>query len=273
MSYWTGKSVVVTGGARGQGAAEVVALTAAGAHVHAVDVHPEDSHWWVDLIEQVGDGRRLLNTIVADVATESGWETVADAVRDCGVPLAGLVNNAGITLRKTLSETTLPEWDRVMGINLTGAYLGIRTLAPLLEDGGAIVNISSTAGLTGYFSAAYTASKWGLRGLTKASALELAPRNIRVNCICPGLVETPMMNSANAVHDLDTARLLHDGNRDATLLDRGAHPAELAAAALFLLGPDSSFVNAADLPVDGGMIGGGIYWRIGKATGNLGARP
>ena len=270
MNYWADKSVVVTGAARGQGAAEVLALLTNGAHVHAVDVHPEDSHWWADLVNQAGESRDRLVTIVADVSTESGWEKIAATVRASGLSVIGLVNNAGITLRKTVSETTLPEWERVMGVNLTGAYLGTRILTPLLSDGASIVNISSTAGLTGYFSAAYTASKWGLRGLTRASALELAPRNIRVNCICPGLVETPMMNSANTVHDSNAARIFHDGNQEATLLDRGADPTELAAAVLFLLGPDSSFVNAADLPVDGGMIGGGIYWRIGKATGNLG---
>ncbi|QBJ96821.1 SDR family oxidoreductase [Rhodococcus sp. ABRD24] len=270
MSHWDGKAVVVTGGARGQGAAESLALLRAGARVYAVDVHPDGSDHWDKLRAESGPHSSRLETILADVASATDWARVADRVADAAVPLYGLVNNAGITLRKTVTETSLHEWDRVLNVNLTGAFLGTRTLSPLLVRGGAIVNISSTAGLTGYFGAAYTAGKWGLRGLTKASALELAPRGIRVNCICPGLVETPMIHAANSVHSTEDARVFHAGNLAATPLGRGGDPTELAAAVMFLLGPDSSFVNAADLPVDGGMVGGGIYWRIGQATGNLG---
>lgn len=172
-------------------------------------------------------------------------------------------------MRKTVTKTSPEEWNRLIGINLTGAFLGIRTLAPIMQDGGSIVNISSTAGLTGYFSAAYCASKWGLLGLTRAAAQELASRTIRVNSVCPGLVETPMVLKSNAEHDAAKAKAFFEGNRDATLLSRGANPDEVAAAVVFLLGPDASFITGADLPVDGGMTGGGIYWRIGKATGNL----
>ncbi|AQS50868.1 hypothetical protein PAEH1_03535 [Paenalcaligenes hominis] len=103
-----------------------------------------------------------------------------------------------------------------------------------MEENASIVNISSTAGLTGYFSAAYTASKWGLRGLTKAAAIELAPRKIRVNTICPGLVETPMMMEANSQHNSEQAKAFHEGNRQATPLDRGASPEEIAEVAVFL---------------------------------------
>ncbi|MBP6018918.1 MAG: SDR family oxidoreductase [Burkholderiaceae bacterium] len=267
--FWNGKACVITGGARGQGAAEVLRLLQAGATVFAVDVLPAMDSSWDELRAATQEFSDKLITHTCDVSKHSDWEILVHRIKEQGVPLYGLVNNAGITLRKTLSETEPEEWDHLLGINLTGPFLGIRSLAPMMADGGAIVNISSTAGLTGYFSAAYTASKWGIRGLTRSAAMELADRKIRVNCICPGLVETPMILQPNAQHDAEKAKLFYEGNRDATLLSRGADPDEIAAAVMFLLGPEASFITGADLPVDGGMLGGGIYWRIGKATGNL----
>lgn len=267
--YWSGKAAVVTGAARGQGAAEALRLLQAGAIVHALDVLPEDDETWTALRCAAGPAAQRLRVRVADVASEAAWQALAADIAADGVPLYGLVNNAGVTLRKTVTETTHAEWRRLLDINLDGPFLAIRTLAGLMPEGAAIVNTSSTAGLTGYFSAAYTASKWALRGLTRAASLELAGRGIRVNTVCPGLVETPMIMQPNAVHDAGRARLFYEGNRDATPLSRGADADEIAAAVMFLLGPEASFITGADLPVDGGMTGGGVYWRIGKSTGNL----
>lgn len=267
--YWEGKAAVVTGGARGQGAAEVLRMLRAGAVAYAVDVLPEADESWDELRAAAANWLDRLKIVRADVSKADDWDGLARRIEADQVELYGLVNNAGITLRKTVTKTTPEEWERLIGINLNGAFLGIRALAPLIRKGGAIVNISSTAGLTGYFSAAYCASKWGLLGLTRAAALELADQGVRVNSICPGLVETPMALRPNAEHDAAKAKAFFEGNRDATLLSRGADPDEIAAAVMFLLGPEASFITGADLPVDGGMIGGGIYWRIGKATGNL----
>ncbi|CAB3848199.1 Cyclopentanol dehydrogenase [Achromobacter anxifer] len=267
--YWNGKAAVVTGAARGQGAAEALRLLRAGATVHALDVLPEGDETWTALRCAAGPAAQRLRVRVADVASEAAWQALAADIAAAGVPLYGLVNNAGVTLRKTVTETTHAEWRRLLDINLDGPFLAIRTLAGLMPTGAAIVNTSSTAGLTGYFSAAYTASKWALRGLTRAASLELAGRGIRVNTVCPGLVETPMIMQPNAVHDAGRARLFYEGNRDATPLSRGADADEIAAAVMFLLGPEASFITGADLPVDGGMTGGGVYWRIGKSTGNL----
>lgn len=267
--YWNGKAAVVTGAARGQGAAEALRLLRAGATVHALDVLPEDDETWTTLCRAAGPAAQRLRVRVADVASEAAWQALAADIAAAGVPLYGLVNNAGVTLRKTVTETTHAEWRSLLDINLDGPFLAIRTLAGLMPAGAAIVNTSSTAGLTGYFSAAYTASKWALRGLTRAASLELAGRGIRVNTVCPGLVETPMIMQPNAVHDAGRARLFYEGNRDATPLSRGADADEIAAAVMFLLGPEASFITGADLPVDGGMTGGGVYWRIGKSTGNL----
>ncbi|MGO1543813.1 MAG: SDR family NAD(P)-dependent oxidoreductase [Gulosibacter sp.] len=269
MTYWIGKAVVVTGAVRGQGAAEVLHMLNLGAHVVAVDIHPATSPYWQQLHESSGTNSERLTSVVADIATTEGWDQVAATVTSTGVPLFGLVNNAGITLRKTVSATTPEEWERVLAVNLSGAFLGIHTLSPLFSTGASIVNISSTAGLSGYFGAAYSASKWALRGLTRSAAIEFASRDIRVNCVCPGLIETEMVNSPDPyVHGVDKMTF-HDANQAATPLQRGADPGEVARTVSFLLGPESSFITGADLPVDGGFSGGGLYLGIGKATGNL----
>jgi NAD(P)-dependent dehydrogenase (short-subunit alcohol dehydrogenase family) len=189
--YWSTRTCVVTGGAGGQGAAEVRNLIALGAAVVAVDRIPDDAPEWATLRQSADAGERLV-TVSGDITEDPTWDRVLDAVTRPDRPLAGLVNNAGITLRKTVTQTSLDEWENLIRVNLTGSFMGIRRLADSIVDGGAIVNVSSTAGLTGYFSAAYTASKWAVRGLAKAAAIELAPRGIRVNTICPGLVDTPM---------------------------------------------------------------------------------
>ncbi|WP_046867082.1 SDR family NAD(P)-dependent oxidoreductase [Microvirga massiliensis] len=264
-NYWGNKTFVVTGGARGQGAAEVNRLLALGSNVIVIDpLAPDSPDWAVDRTK--GDRLRMVSGSVAD---EKTWSETLNGVQAFGAPLAGLVNNAGVTLRKTVTETALPEWENLLSINLTGAYLGIRAVASVMMDGGSIVNVSSTAGLTGYFSAAYTASKWGLRGLTKAAAIELAARKIRVNTVCPGLIDTPMINRPNGGYNLDQARAFFEGNRSMTPLARGADPDEVAGAVVFLLGPDSRFMTATDLVVDGGMIGGGIYCHIGRSVGTV----
>jgi 3alpha(or 20beta)-hydroxysteroid dehydrogenase len=266
--YWSTRTCVVTGGAGGQGAAEVRNLIALGAGVVAIDRIPDEAPEWAGLRESVDADRRLV-TVSGDIVEDATWDRVLDAVAGLGRPLAGLVNNAGITLRKTVTQTSLEEWENLIRVNLTGSFMGIRRLAEAMVEGGAIVNVSSTAGLTGYFSAAYTASKWAVRGLAKAAAIELAPRGIRVNTICPGLVDTPMALTVKPGHDADQIKGWYEGNREMTPLGRGASPDELADAALFLLGPHSSFITGTDLAVDGGMIGAGIYTYIGQRSGTI----
>lgn len=269
LNFWTNKTVVVTGAVQGQGAAEAIALFDLGANVIALDIVPVDDQRWSSLRSHSAHASHRMTIRQLNVAQTSDWEELVTYLNAANIRIHGLVNNAGVTLRKTVRQTSPEEWRKLLAINLDGAFFGIHYLSTLMDDGGSIVNISSCAGMTGYFAAAYSTSKWALRGLTRAAAQDLAERNIRVNTICPGLVETPMIHAANAVHDIEKAKLFHEGNRQATLLSRGASPEEIASVALFLLGPGSSFITATDIPVDGGMTGGGIYWRIGQMTGNL----
>lgn len=261
--YWPGKAVVVTGGARGQGASLVSMLLREGAEVHVVDCLPRDDPAWQPLRDG-GMGPGCLVEWPQDVADAQGWDTLARTLGEAGAALVGLVNNAGITgPRNTVTNTVLADWERVLGINLTGAMLGIRALAPLMPRGGAIVNIASTVAMTGYYSAAYSTSKWALRGLTKSAALELAPRGIRVNCVCPGVVDTEMIHNSPAL----VAAL-----QNVIPMQEMAAPEQIADVVAFLLGPHSSYVTGADIAVDGGVTSGGIYWPVGLATGALRAR-
>lgn len=259
LDHWPGKAVVVTGGARGQGGALALQLLQAGAVVHVVDLLPADEPAWQSL-RAAAPGR-----LVAwrhDVADPQGWDALAAALREDGTPLHGLVNNAGITgARHTVTRAELGDWERVLAVNLTGSMLAIRALAPLMARGASIVNISSTTGMTGYHSAAYTCTKWALRGLTRSAALELAPRGIRVNCVCPGVVDTEMIRANAALF-----ATLHD----IIPMQHMAQPGQIAEVVAFLLGPQASYVTGADLAVDGGVTGGGIYWPVGRALGVLG---
>ena len=126
-------------------------------------------------------------------------EEVAEFAASLGNGVQGLVNNAGIPFRGRLGDMKVEDWNRVMGINLTGPMLGMQAIAPLMGPGASIVNTGSAAAVTPHYTVSYTASKWGLRGLTHVAATEYGPRGIRVNIVHPGYIETPMMAAAPAV--------------------------------------------------------------------------
>lgn len=259
--HWSGKAAVVTGAARGQGASFVLALLAQGAQVLAVDATALDSPDWTALQHSARALPGQLYVLQADVSDPQGWEAVTRWLDTLASTPWALVNNAGITGRRdTVTRTVLEDWERVLSVNLTGSMLGIRTMAPRMPRGGSIVNIGSTVGMTGYHAAAYSCSKWALRGLTRSAALELAPRGVRVNCVCPGVIDTDMIRGNPAL----VQALQH-----IIPMQQMAGAQQIAQVVMFLLGTESSYLTGADLPVDGGITGGGIYWPVGLATGAL----
>ncbi len=168
------------------------------------------------------------------------------------------MNNAGIPFRARLQELELADWDRVIGINLTGTLLGIQTVAPLMPAGGSIVNVSSIAGLSGHYAAAYTVSKWGVRGLSRVASLELGDRGIRVNTVLPGYIETAMTASA--------PEWFRAANIDQTPLGRTGTPEEVAPLVVFLISDESAFISGAEIVVDGGQTGHGGTKRFSDAS-------
>jgi 3alpha(or 20beta)-hydroxysteroid dehydrogenase len=241
-----GKVVVVTGAAQGQGAAEAAALAREGATVIAVDVRPA--------LEPV-DGVVYRDL---DVSSEEQWSELRDwLAREHGV-VHGLVNNAGIDHPERLGHITVADLNRVVAVNLTGPLIGIQTLSPLMTAGGSIVNVASIAAVTGHHPPAYTASKWGLRGLSRVASMELGPLGIRVNTILPGLILTPM--SAAAPEAMIGVIV------DDIPLGRPGTPADVAPLVLFLVSDESEWISGAEISVDGGWAAHGGMKRLSDAA-------
>jgi 3alpha(or 20beta)-hydroxysteroid dehydrogenase len=237
-----GRTFVITGAARGQGAAEAEILVREGARVIGADILDDLGSSLAARLSEAGPG--VMEYRHLDVSSEASWAGLAGSL-PAGA-LHGLVNNAGVPYRARLMDMDVAGWDRVIGINLTGTMLGMRTLAPLMPSDGtaSIVNIGSIAGLHAHHALAYTVSKWGMRGLTKVAALELAPRGIRVNAVHPGPIDTPIAEGADPVFLKVTV--------EQTLLGREGQPAEVAHLVVFLLSDLASYISGAEIPVDGG---------------------
>ncbi len=237
-----GKVVVVTGAARGQGAAEAEVIARAGATVLATDVLDDDGRALAGRLSAEGLDVEFSSLDVSDAAA---WEGLADRLRRGPGRVDALVNNAGIAARGRLPHVSAEEWRRAFDINVTGPLLGIQALVPLMPSGSSIVNICSVAAMSGHVAAAYTSSKWALRGLTRSASLELGPLGIRVNAVMPGLIETPLMENASPAF------------RGAALaeipLGRVGTVDDVAPLVAFLVSDGSAYLTGAEIAVDGGL--------------------
>jgi len=226
------------------GASHVRGFVAESANVVIADVLEQEG--WT-LASELGDHANFYRL---DVTSERGWAATLAAAEDIFGPVSVLVNSAGIVRFGPIAETEPAAWRQVIDINLTGMYLGIRAVLPSMRKagGGAIVNISSAGGMMAYpNTAAYVASKWGLRGLTKTAALELARDNIRVNSIHPGPVRTPMTAGPDAAAAIAAeARGL--------AIPRVAEPDEVTRMVLFVASDEASFSTGWEFIVDGGVL-------------------
>ncbi|MEV4282051.1 SDR family NAD(P)-dependent oxidoreductase [Actinoplanes xinjiangensis] len=249
MSRFDKQTVLVTGGTGGQGASHVRALHAEGANVVIGDI---DAERGADLVAELGEGARFVRL---DVSQEESWAAaVAETERVFGA-LTILVNNAGVQNPPALIESTdRATWARILDINLTGTFLGIKAAVPALRraGGGSIVNIASTMGVGGTaFYAPYVAGKWAVRGLTRTAALELGRDNIRVNAIHPGVVATPFITEPAAGSDAPIADFY---SPEPFAVPRLGQPADITALLLFLISPQAAFITGAEYVIDGGLL-------------------
>jgi 3alpha(or 20beta)-hydroxysteroid dehydrogenase len=242
-----GKTAIVTGAAQGMGAETARIFAEQGARVVLMDIQSDRGG---ALARDIGSPAVFAE---GDVRREADWaRTVATAcARFGGVDI--LVNNAGIWNVATLETLKRENLQEMLDVNLFGVVLGMQAVIPSMRErgGGSIVNISSVAGLQGTNGlAAYAASKWAVRGVTKVAAMELGLHGIRVNSIHPGGVDTPMSNP-NGI-----ARSVIDGYMKHVPLRRIAGPEEIARMSLFLASDEASYVNGTELVVDGGWAAG-----------------
>jgi 3alpha(or 20beta)-hydroxysteroid dehydrogenase len=234
-----GKVVIVTGGSQGQGAAEARVFAEAGAKIFVVDVADESG---TRVAAEIG-----ASYYHADVSNPSDWRELMASIMDAHGRLDVLVNNAAVHRFLSIEEETVEDFDRLIGVNLRGTFLGIKAaIAPMrVSGGGSIVNIGSIAGIRGFpLHASYGASKWAIRGLSKTAATELGPSGIRINVVLPGIIDSPMAWGGGQMPE------------DATFghlpLGRVGEVDDVANVVAFLASSASAYITGAEITVDGG---------------------
>jgi len=245
-----GKVAVVTGAGLGIGRATAVLFAKEGARVAVLDLDDNSGEETVQFIKGSGGEARFFR---ADVSYAADVEDAIDQVEKVFGRIDILVNNAGIYKKGDLFSTSLEDWNKLLATNLTGVFLCSKYCAEKMarQGGGVIVNVASEAGLVGIKGQiAYNVSKGGVIALTRSAAVDLAPMNIRVNCVCPGTTETPLVAKAiRADADPEAARRALESCRPANRLGR---PEEIAQAILFLASDEVAYATGSVLSIDGG---------------------
>ncbi|GHP14408.1 3-alpha-hydroxysteroid dehydrogenase [Lentilactobacillus fungorum] len=241
MAKLDGKVAIITGASQGMGASHARLFVSEGAKVVITDINEEKGR---ALADDLGDNAVFIKQ---DVASEDDWQKVVDQTVDKFGKIDILVNNAGISFNKSLAEITTADYLKIFQINQLSVFLGMKTVAPVMEKNGAgsIVNVSSMNGLVGG-AIGYTDTKFAVRGMTKAAALQLAHSGIRVNSVHPGVISTPM------IHQGDSEAVIKEFAK-AIPLQRVAEPEEVSKMVLFLASDDASYSTGSEFVVDGGL--------------------
>jgi 3alpha(or 20beta)-hydroxysteroid dehydrogenase len=244
MGLLDGKVAIITGAARGQGAAAARRFVEEGARVVIADVNDEAGK---ELAQELGEAAYYRHL---DVSAEDEWDVVVGEAVDTLGGLNVLVNNAGVLHFAALEETTLADYERLVRVNQIGCFLGMRAAARVMGQGGSIVNVSSVEGMAGMpLVVAYTATKFAIRGMTKVAALELGPKGIRVNSVHPGMIDTQMVHDALGGHDIDVTPVTRK-----LALRRVGKAAEIAELVLFLASDRASYSTGSEFIADGGSL-------------------
>lgn len=241
-----GKVAIITGAARGQGAATAKLFADAGAEVFLCDLLEDEGQAIAAEIGQAAKFRQL------DIASKNAWLGLVEEVERIAGGVDILVNNAAIADSTPFLDVTVDRLDQLINVNLKGSFLGMQAVIPAMirRGKGVIVNISSVNGLRGTGgTSAYDATKWGLRGITKSIALEFADRGIRVNSVHPGAIDTPMLNPSHG----DVSGIAKSFG---VPMGRVGEPTEVAYASLFLASDEASYISGAELAVDGAWTAG-----------------
>ena len=241
MNRLKGKVAIVTGGAQGMGATHVRKFVEEGANVVITDLNEEGG---MKLAEELGGSVRFVRQ---DVTSAADWESVIRETEKAFGPPDILVNNAGISMSKSIFDMTEADYRKIVDINQVSVFLGIKAVAPVMKEAGrgSIINISSMNGLVGG-APGYTDTKFAVRGLTKAAALQLSPLGIRVNSVHPGVIETPMVTQGDAVETIKEFSK-HIPMR------RMAQPEEVSDLVLFLASDESGYSTGSEFVIDGGL--------------------